>query len=645
MSKKGKPIEGVHLEHFPFAQYVAELEYQMMEHSPGAEDTGAASDPERSAAQWARDALEEAMSDLGRSVYEHTTLLRHATARLLTDLKGHPDTSLPLRHRKGLLEVVGFAATCLLKGPTLEAHIGAVLEHLGRTLEVSRVAIFKNMALPGAAVERPAASCRYVWVAPEYQCDTDRARQRTAFPQGSRHPDHHMSLLSALPRWAETLRTGHPLSGRRAAFSLEEQAVLEAHGIYATALFPIVARQQVWWGWLALDDYSCERERAWSSAELEALAIIAVLIGAALARDHGQDELQKHYALLREAYQQHDAWVATLEQRIHDMTIINAMGAHLQRCMTSDEAYLVIMQCMASLFAQQAGVLYRVCGSGERVEVVARWGEPPPALQGFAPEICMALQHRRPCLIEAGQSTACCCPERATAPEPFHAFCIPLIAHGKTVGLLHLRHTAPLAAAARERWHQVATTIADHMALALTNLHMRERLQYQSIRDALTGLFNRRYLEETLSREISQAERHNRTIGIIMIDIDHFKHFNDTYGHHAGDAVLQAVGNFLNRVIRGGDIACRYGGEEFLLILPEASLEHTHKRAEQVCQGVRRLQLHYQDQILPSITFSLGVASFPAYGTTGEAIIRAADHALYQAKASGRDCVVVARLP
>ncbi|MDO9085240.1 MAG: GGDEF domain-containing protein [Anaerolineaceae bacterium] len=169
------------------------------------------------------------------------------------------------------------------------------------------------------------------------------------------------------------------------------------------------------------------------------------------------------------------------------------------------------------------------------------------------------------------------------------------------------------------------------------------QLRELSVRDALTGLFNRRYLEETLEREIHRVERKGLSLGIIMLDLDHFKRINDTYGHPAGDVALQALGSLLKANIRVSDIACRYGGEEFVLILPEASLEVTRQRAERLCLNVKKLNVSYNELLLEPITLSLGVAAFPEHGSTYMSLLSAVDAAMYHAKNEGRDRVVVAR--
>ncbi len=168
------------------------------------------------------------------------------------------------------------------------------------------------------------------------------------------------------------------------------------------------------------------------------------------------------------------------------------------------------------------------------------------------------------------------------------------------------------------------------------------KLREQSIRDYLTNLFNRRYMEETLEREIKRAVRQKYPIGIIMLDIDHFKRFNDSLGHAAGDSLLKELGNLLNKNVRGADIACRYGGEEFVLILPGASLEVSKERAELLRNQVKTLQVKHKDQTLKSVSISLGVAVFPKHGSNADVVLKSADDALYRAKHEGRDRVVVA---
>jgi len=167
-------------------------------------------------------------------------------------------------------------------------------------------------------------------------------------------------------------------------------------------------------------------------------------------------------------------------------------------------------------------------------------------------------------------------------------------------------------------------------------------LRDQSVRDHLTGLFNRRYMEETLERELLRAARKQLSLGVIMLDVDNLKRFNDTWGHAAGDDILREMGSLLLRQVRGEDIACRYGGDEFILILPDASREVTRARAELICEYAGQFHLQFEGQSLAAVTLSVGVAVFPEHGATSTAILRVVDAALYRAKHEGRNQVVVA---
>ncbi len=167
-------------------------------------------------------------------------------------------------------------------------------------------------------------------------------------------------------------------------------------------------------------------------------------------------------------------------------------------------------------------------------------------------------------------------------------------------------------------------------------------LREQSVRDHLTGLFNRRYMEETLERELLRASRKQLSLGIIMLDVDDFKRFNDTRGHATGDAILRELGNLFLTHVRGEDISCRYGGDEFIIVLPDAARDMTRERAERLCEHARHLRIQFEGQTLDAVTLSLGVAVFPQDGGTSEAILRAADNALYRAKREGPGRVVMA---
>ena len=193
-----------------------------------------------------------------------------------------------------------------------------------------------------------------------------------------------------------------------------------------------------------------------------------------------------------------------------------------------------------------------------------------------------------------------------------------------------------------EAKQRLALAIAENLALALANVKLRQKLKKQAIRDPLTGLYNRSFLEETLNRDLNQAKRQETPLGVVMMDLDHFKGFNDTFGHAAGDALLSALADLIKTSLGDEDLVCRYGGDEFLLILPGASLAATRERAENLRQAAKTRLVNWQDQVIKSTTFSLGVATFPDHGFTGPEVIAAANAALHRAKQAGRDRVEIA---
>ena len=200
-------------------------------------------------------------------------------------------------------------------------------------------------------------------------------------------------------------------------------------------------------------------------------------------------------------------------------------------------------------------------------------------------------------------ASALLCKHISAADNPATGYlCLPLAAQSESLGFLHVRFLR-CATQGREAEEfatkqRLAVAITENLALALANLKLRETLQTQAIRDPLTGLYNRRYLEETLDRELHRSRRLEAPLGVVMMDLDHFKDFNDTSGHAAGDAALIALAHTITAEMRTEDIACRYGGEEFLLVMPGASLATTQERAEHLRQVVQALQVKYQDRFL-----------------------------------------------
>ena len=356
-----------------------------------------------------------------------------------------------------------------------------------------------------------------------------------------------------------------------------------------------------------------------------------------IARD--VTERKKTEEALQNAKQNLEAWVHELEQRTREMTLLSELGDMLRACLTTEEAYSVIVRVAQQIFPVQAGTLYVITPSRNLVEAVAVWGENSRAERVFSPDECWGLRRGRVHYVENTDIGLVC--KHLHQPPPAGYLCVPMMAQSEALGILYL--TQPADARLTEAKQRLAVAMAEHIAMALSNLKLHETLRSQSIRDPLTGLFNRRFMEESLELELRRAIRNQRPLGVIMLDLDRFKHFNDTYGHEAGDTLLRELGILLQTNIRGEDIACRYGGEEFTLILPEGSAEVIGQRAEALREAIKRLDVLYRGQPLGRISASLGVAIFPEHGRTREALLHAADAALYQSKDAGGDHVTTAK--
>jgi diguanylate cyclase (GGDEF)-like protein len=294
------------------------------------------------------------------------------------------------------------------------------------------------------------------------------------------------------------------------------------------------------------------------------------------------------------------------------------------------------------LLPESSGALCVTASSRNVVEVVSTWGEPSIAEQVFKPQDCWGLRRGKVHASDNGSASLRC--SHLSAELPRHTLCVPMMAHGETLGLLyvdtgrngnHAQGEGDFAAS-----EQLARSLAEQASLALANLRLREVLRVQSVRDPLTNLYNRRYFEESLQRELARAARKQTPVGLMMLDIDHFKRFNDQYGHDAGDAVLRSFAHMLHSQLRAEDVVCRYGGEEFAVVMPEAPVEACLLRAEQLGVVTRKVIAQLRGQPLEPISISIGVACYPMNGDTGEALLKAADAALYRAKAEGRDRVV-----
>ncbi len=346
-------------------------------------------------------------------------------------------------------------------------------------------------------------------------------------------------------------------------------------------------------------------------------------------------ESKQAEARVQEMNAQLQSRVAELQTHTQELNLLNELSDMVQVCQTTKEAYEVMAASLVALFPDDAGMVAVLNASHDRVETVASWGGVTSA-RAFPAEACWALRRGRAYALDDAPGRLRCA---HLARSPLRRYvCVPMMARGEMMGVFHLSSATT---SSREIQHQLAQTVASQLALVLANFRLQESLRDQSLRDGLTGLVNRRSLERSLERGVQRVTRLGQPLSILMLDLDHFKHFNDTYGHGAGDQLLRAAGHLLQANIRGEDIACRYGGEEFLVVLPGASAETAQRRAEVIRVQLKMLQIDYLGQSLPAVTCSIGIAVFPDNGKTLQEITEQADQALYQAKQAGRDRIML----
>lgn len=339
--------------------------------------------------------------------------------------------------------------------------------------------------------------------------------------------------------------------------------------------------------------------------------------------------------------------VKELELRTKQMGFLNEMGSLLECSGNVQDACSVVADSIRKLFPEAcSGALYLFRSSRNLVETAARWGTINASESTFLPDECWALRRGLPHWSDSpGHGISC---QHLTKTSRSQSLCVPMVAQGNTVGVFHLEFDPSetrfdsSVEIFRDSRQQLAISASSQIALSVASLRLRETLREQSIRDPLTHLFNRRFLEESLTRELELASRKSQSVAVLFLDLDHFKKFNDAFGHPAGDMVLQSLADLFRTFFRSTDICCRYGGEEFAIVLPESSSHDAAIRANALRAEVKRLRLRYKNQTLGPLSLSAGVAAFPEHGSSSEELLKIADQCLYQSKARGRDLVTVA---
>jgi diguanylate cyclase (GGDEF)-like protein/PAS domain S-box-containing protein len=326
--------------------------------------------------------------------------------------------------------------------------------------------------------------------------------------------------------------------------------------------------------------------------------------------------------------------VEELQRNRVEMDTLSRMSSLLQHAVLPEEVYQIATAFSSRLFENAQVGVFSLLSGGNYLHLTTSWGgyQGPESIR---PDDCWALRRSR--THHSSAITVPTCPH-ASSSEARYRICIPMSAHGQLIGLLTIGAALPDGDEAIGPLDRLGRSVADHMALALTNLGLRRQLEDLSMRDALTDLFNRRYLEETIAREMERADRKEGHLGILMIDADHFKKFNDTHGHLAGDEALRLIARTFQAHTRPSDVACRYGGEEFIILLPDCGRVEGAARAECMRAAVC-------EQSNGRVSISVGVAEYPAHGKDWPALVLAADEALYNAKSRGRNCVMIAADP
>lgn len=308
------------------------------------------------------------------------------------------------------------------------------------------------------------------------------------------------------------------------------------------------------------------------------------------------------------------------------------LGTLLSACASREEILGVVEKLFPELLHKMSGAIALFNSSRNQLEIKVEWGEQWAASRMYSPSDCWSLRKGREHNNKEGHRGVSCM--HLTGVEENH-YCFPMIAHGDTLGVLHVKQQSADGLSPEEK--NFIFAISEQVGLALANANLRRNLRDQATKDALTGLHNRRYLMDTVVQEISRAERHDKILGVLMLDLDHFKNFNDTYGHDCGDKVLIRLGEALKKCTREHDICCRYGGEEFTIILVENSLEGMATVAKRICQAVRDIEFPYGNEVIKDITISIGISVFPHHGKSLDDLMKEADNMLYEVKKEGRD--------
>jgi diguanylate cyclase (GGDEF)-like protein len=572
--------------------------------------------------------------------YANQVAIALENARLYTELqqelieRRHVEETL--RQRDEILQAVAHAAQVFLQSSNWRESISQTLAGLGNATDASHVYIFENHVIGGNRY----TSQRYEWVSSKATPEINNPNYQNVplFGEGQKH-------------WSGMLGAGQTVGGNMDTLPKDEAEYFFERGIKSILDVPIFVRGE-WWGVIGFDDYF--NERIWSPVEIEALEIAAKMISAAIAREQIDEAFrqneEKHRSDLEEQVLERTSQLTLanqllqtekvkIEQAVDEVATLRRLSDFLQSSMTVEEASSIVASHMNSLFMNTSGGLYLITDGFIDLTLMSSWGEFKTETV-IQPNDCWGMRRGRSFVRHASDASPACA--HFGGVNPHGSLCLPLMGQNEIIGMLCLQASKNEKTYFTSDIQNLAIACADSVALALANLRLRERLHNQSVRDPLTGLFNRRYLEETLARETHRASRSQNPLCVIMFEVDDFKIYNNTFGHEAGDYVLRKVADTMRVNLRRSDFPCRYGGDEFTLLLPETTLQDGAHRAEELRKSIEVLALSYNNQALGQVTVRMGVAAYPKHGETGEAVLKVADDASYRARAIGKNCVVVA---
>ncbi|MEM8551377.1 MAG: sensor domain-containing diguanylate cyclase [Pseudomonadota bacterium] len=367
---------------------------------------------------------------------------------------------------------------------------------------------------------------------------------------------------------------------------------------------------------------------------LVGLGLLLVAVVSLLSVRHGRATVE----LTRKRFEVEQELLNKQLKLSRELSLLRDLNEWIQTARSLDELFVMVSKFMRTMLPTTEGSLYLYAHSRDALEGVAAWND-GYLKDAIKPEDCWGMRRGTTYAYEHDGINLPCAHKRPG--DTRSSLCFPILAHGEAVGLIHLVAKEEVSATPLSETMDLARSASEQISMAIANVRMRDELRDQSVRDSLTGLYNRRYVADVLRRALSHSRRATDSLAVISVDIDHFKRFNDNHGHDAGDMVLRAVGTVLADSCQAGDVAGRIGGEEFTLLWPRHSSAEALERAEALRMRVRAITVRYGASALPTVTVSIGIAIAPRDGRLPQEIMRAADDALYRAKRTGRDRVVL----